>query len=84
MNNYSKFKTEIGYSSKELEKATGYTRQGLHNAFGMISEGKKPSNQFIVCINAAINKKIQEEMKNYEEKISKLRKLQNEYTNMEG
>lgn len=84
MNNFSKFKKEIGYSSKELEKATGYTRQGLHNAFGMISEGKRPSNQFAVCINAAIDKKIKEETEIYEEKINKLKKLQNNYMNMEG
>lgn len=84
MNRFTEFKEIIGCTVKEIEKLTGYTRQGLHYAFGMISEGKKPSNQFIVCINAAINKKIEEETKQYEERLNKFRKLQNEYINMEG
>jgi len=79
MNNFTEFKNEIGYSSKEFEKITGYTRQGLHNAFNTINQGKKANDRFLVCINAAIDKKIQEEIRIHEEKLKKLRELQEKY-----
>lgn len=81
MGSYKKFKQVIGYSGDELEKFTGYTRQGLHCAFGMIDAGKEPSRQFIVCINAALNQRIEEETRKYNEKVKQLRELQEEYKN---
>lgn len=79
MNSYSDFRKDIGLKGVELEKLTGYTKQGLHYAFNMIDEGRKPNKKFLVCINSAIDKIIQEETKQYEERISKLRELQEKF-----
>ena len=79
MKSYSDFKKEIGLKGVEIEKLTGYTKQGLHYAFNMIEEGKLPSKKFLVCINAAIDKKIKEETEQYEEKINKLREIKERF-----
>lgn len=83
MNGYSDFRKNIGLKGIELEKLTGYTKQGLHYAFNMIDEGMQPNKKFIVCINSAIDKVIQEETKQYEERINKLRELQKNF-NVKG
>jgi hypothetical protein len=79
MEEFVKFKNQLGYTTQEMEKVTGYTRQGLYNAFNILSHGKMPSKQFAVCMNAAIEKRMQEETKAYEEKINKLRELQKKF-----
>lgn len=76
MNSYSDFRKQIGLKGPEIEKLTGYTKQGLYFAFNMISEGKQPSRKFLVCINSVINKRIQKETQAYEERMNKLRELQ--------
>lgn len=80
MNGYSDFRKDIGLKGIELENLTGYTKQGLHYAFNMIDEGRQPNKKFLVCINSAIDKVIQEETKQYEERINKLRKLQGKFS----
>lgn len=79
MKSYSDFRKEIGLKGVEIESLTGYTRQGLHYAFSLMEEGKQPGKKFLVCINSAIDKKIDEETKIYEEKIKKLRELKERF-----
>lgn len=79
MKSYSNFRKEIGLNGPEIEKLTGYTKQGLYYAFNMIDEGKQPAKKFLICINSAIDKKIQEETKLYEEKMKRLKDLQEKY-----
>lgn len=81
MKGFTEFKKIIGYSCAELERLTGYTRQGLHFSFDNISKGKQPLRRFKVCINAAINQKIQEETQKYEARMAELNQLKEE---MEG
>ncbi|KIS22043.1 hypothetical protein [Clostridium botulinum] len=83
MKSYSDFRKEIGLKGVEIEKLTGYTKQGIHNAFKNIEEGKQPSKKFLVCINSVINKKIQEETQAYEEKMNRLKELQEKIECME-
>jgi hypothetical protein len=75
---FSEFKKELELSSEQLEKLTGYTRQGLHYAFSMIDKGKKPSRQFLKCMDIALNKKIEEETLQFTQRIEKLKQMQNE------
>ncbi|MBA4509961.1 hypothetical protein H1057_18245 [Clostridium sporogenes] len=79
MKSYSDFRKAIGLKGVEIEKLTGYTKQGIHNAFKNIEEGKQLSKKFLVCINSAIDKKINEETKIYEEKINNLRELRERF-----
>ena len=79
MNNYSDFRKDIGLTGIEISKLTGYTKQGLHYAFNMIDEGRQPKKKFLVCINSAIDKVIQEETKQYEKRINRLKKLQEKF-----
>lgn len=79
MKSYPYFRESIGLKGPEIEKLTGYTKQGLYYAFNMIDEGKQPAKKFLVCINAAIEKRMKEETKVYEEKMNKLRELQEKF-----
>lgn len=79
MKEFVKFKEQLGCTTQEIVKVTGYTRQGLYNAFNILSQGKTPGRKFLVCINAAINKKIEEETRVYEDKMNKLRELQEKF-----
>lgn len=79
MKSYAGFRKVIGLKGPEIEKLTGYTKQGLYFAFNMIDEGKQPAKKFLVCINSVINKKMQEETKAYEERMNKLRELQEKF-----
>ncbi|EPS48162.1 hypothetical protein CFSAN002367_21232 [Clostridium botulinum CFSAN002367] len=63
MKSYSDFRKEIGLKGVEIEKLTGYTKQGIHNAFKNMEEGKQPSKKFLVCINSVINKKSKKKLK---------------------
>lgn len=46
MKSYSEFRKSIGLKGTEIEKLTGYTKQGLHYAFNMIDEGKQLAKNF--------------------------------------
>lgn len=63
MSSYSDFRKDIGLKGIEISKLTGYTKQGFHYAFNMIDEGMQPKKNFLVCVNSAIDKVIQEETK---------------------
>lgn len=76
---YPYFRKSIGLKGPEIEKLIGYTKQGLYFAFNMIDEGKQPAKKFLVCINSVINKRMQGETKAYEEKMNKLRDLQERF-----
>lgn len=78
MNGFSIFKRKIGLKTEEIINLTGYTRCGLYNAFKLLSEGK-PTKQFLTCIDAAIEKRIQQEIFEHEERIKELKKLQEEF-----
>lgn len=79
MKSYPYFRKNIGLKGPEIEKLTGYTKQGLYFAFNMIDQGRQPAKKFLVCINAAIDKKIEEETRLYEERMSKLRELKKRF-----
>lgn len=78
MSSHTKFKKVLGCRNEELEKLTGYTRQGLHFAFNKIDQGKKPTPQFLVCMNAAIERKMEEETEQHEKRMEELNKLKEE------
>lgn len=80
MKSYPYFRKRIGLKGPEIEKLTGYTKQGLYFAFNMIDEGRQPAKKFLVCINAAIDKKIKDETEQYESKMNKLKNLKKEFT----
>ncbi|AKA68513.1 hypothetical protein [Clostridium scatologenes] len=73
---FEEFRKDTGFTCAELEKITGYTRQGIHKVFSKTEKGKPLSKKFLVGINAAIEKKIKEETEQHENKISKLREMQ--------
>lgn len=79
MKSYSEFRKSIGLKGPEVEKLTGYTKQGLYNAFNMIAEGKKPAKKFLVCINYAIEKEIATEMEKHEKRIRELKELKESF-----
>ena len=87
MGNFLMFKQETGYNCEQLERITGYTRQGLDYAFKMLDNGKKPSKKFLMCINVAISKKIQEEesemKKDNDRHIKKIERLKKVQSNIE-
>lgn len=76
---YSYFRKSIGLKGPEIEKLTGYTKQGLYFAFNIIDEGRQPAKKFLVCINSAIDKEIEKEIKLHEEKMIKLRELKERF-----
>jgi hypothetical protein len=76
MKGFTEFKKVIGYSGKTIEEITGYTRQGLHFIFSNMAKGIKPQKKTLVCINAAITERIQEETRAYELRMYELRELQ--------
>ncbi|WP_411678857.1 hypothetical protein [Clostridium thailandense] len=76
---FEEFRKETGFSCAELEEITGYTRQGIRLLFKKVEEGKALNKKSLVCINTAIEKKMQEEIKAHEEKMNKLRELQEKF-----
>jgi hypothetical protein len=76
---YAEFRKGIGLKGPDVENQTGYTKAGLYFAFNMIDEGRQPAKKFLVCINSVINKRIQEEIKEHEDKMKKLLELKNKY-----
>lgn len=75
MNRYSEFKNTLKCKSNELEQITGYTRQGLRFAFNKIDAGIEPQDKFVNCINAAVDKKLQEEELRHQIRVQELKKL---------
>lgn len=76
---FEEFRKDTGFSCTELEEITGYTRQGLHKVFSKTEKGKPLNRKFLVCINVAIEKRMREETKAYEERMNKLRELQEKF-----
>lgn len=72
---FTEFKKHLGCTAEEIAKVTGYTRQGLYNAFNLIHQGKEPSKKLSHCINAAVDKKIQEEEARHEARVQELKSL---------
>jgi hypothetical protein len=75
MNRLSEFRKITGYSNAELEKLTGYTRQGLHLAFSKITEGKSPQAKFKVILEHVIDTKLYDETAKYQARIAELKQL---------
>lgn len=75
LNRFSEFKNTLKCKSDELEKITGYTRQGLRYAFSKIDAGIEPEDKFANCINAAVDKKLQEEELRHQTRVQELKKL---------
>lgn len=75
MNNFAEFRKEVGLSTEEIEKMTGYTRQGINLGFKNRAKGK-PSHKFIVCLNQVIKLKMEMETLRYEGRMESLKKLQ--------
>lgn len=73
---FTDFKNIIGENGDEIAEKSGYTRQGLYNAFDNIDNGHSPSKKFMVCINSVIEKKIDEEIEKHEKRMQELLELQ--------
>ena len=59
MSEYSRIRRELGFSDGELQRITGYTRQGLRYSFELLKNGKKPNPRFFIGVKLAIDEKIQ-------------------------
>ena len=75
MDRLSEFRQVTGYSNEQLEKMTGYTRQGLNKAFSKIHEGKSPQAKLKIILDRVIDEKIKEETATYEARIAELKQL---------
>ena len=75
MNSYSELKKEVGFTSKEIEEITGYTRQGINYAFRQIEKGCKPSRGFLLSIEKVLNKRIEMKTSQYENDMERLKTL---------
>ncbi|GEM_PF-6105592 len=75
MKSYSEFRKIVGLKGAEIEKLTGYTRQGIHHVFNM----SKPAEKFLTCINYVMEKQIVLEMEKHEKRIRELRELQESF-----
>lgn len=75
MSRYTELKKAMRCKGMELEELTGYTRQGLYFTFSKIDAGEEPPKRFKICINAAVDKKIQEEEQRHEARVQELKSL---------
>jgi hypothetical protein len=73
MNSLSEFREVIGYSNEQLEKMTGYTRQGLNKGIKKIMEPLQTKLRII--LGQVIDQKIDEEMAAFEARITELKQL---------
>lgn len=81
---YREFRKVVKFKGDELERITGYTRQGIDYGFKMLENGKKPSDKFLVCINQVIEKRKRIEIDQHQKEIKKLNELQNKLLLNEG
>lgn len=75
MDGLSKFREVTGYSNEQLEKMTGYTRQGLNKAFKKMQEGSQLQTKTRIILAQVIDQKIAEETAAYEKRIEELNRL---------
>jgi hypothetical protein len=75
MTSFAEFRKETGLSTEEIEKITGYTRQGINLAFRNLAEGRK-SKKFSNCLNEVIKIKMEIETLRFEGRMESLKKLQ--------
>jgi hypothetical protein len=75
MDRLSGFRQVTGYSNEQLEKMTGYTRQGLNKAYSKIHEGKSPQAKLKIILDRVIDQRIAEETVAYETRLAELRQL---------
>jgi hypothetical protein len=73
MDRLSEFREVTGYSNEQLEKMTGYTRQGLNKGIKKIHEPLQAKLRII--LNKVIDQKIADEMKAYEARVAELGQL---------
>lgn len=71
--NLNEFRKITGYSNKQLEKMTGYTRQGLWLGMKKIREPLQAKLRII--LEKVVDQKIAEEKAAYEARIEELRQL---------
>lgn len=79
MKSYADFRKTVRLKGPDIQNLTGYTKQGLYFAFNMIDEGRQPAKKFLVCINSVIDKVIQKETEQYQERMKKLKELQERF-----
>ena len=58
MSEYSRVRKLLNFSDGELQRLTGYTRQGLRYSFELMKKGKYPNPRFFTGLRAAINERI--------------------------
>jgi hypothetical protein len=75
MDRLSEFRLVTGYSNEQLEKMTGYTRQGLNKAYSKIHEGKSPQAKLKIILDKVIDQRIADETAAYETRMKELRQL---------
>ena len=73
MDRLSEFRQVIGYSNEQLEKLTGYTRQGLNKGFKKIHEPLQTKLRII--LDRVIDQRIAEETAAYETRMKELKQL---------
>lgn len=73
MDKLSLFRQVIGYSNEQLEKLTGYTRQGLNKGIKKIHEPLQAKLRII--LDCVIDQRITEETAAYETRMKELRHL---------
>ena len=73
MDRLSEFRQVTGYSNEQLEKMTGYTRQGLNKGFKKIHEPLQTKLRII--LDKVVDQRIVEETVAYEARMRELRHL---------
>jgi hypothetical protein len=73
MDSLSEFREIVGYSNEQLEKMTGYTRQGLNKGIKKIREPLQTKLRII--LDKVIDQRIAEETAAYEARMQELKHL---------
>lgn len=73
MDSLSEFREIVGYSNEQLEKMTGYTRQGLNKGIKKIREPLQTKLRII--LEQVIDRRIAEETAAYEARMKELKQL---------
>jgi hypothetical protein len=73
MDSLSEFREVVGYTNEQLEKMTGYTRQGLNKGIKKVREPLQTKLRII--LGQVIEQRIAEETAAYEARMQELKHL---------
>ncbi|MBX4267163.1 hypothetical protein [Clostridium estertheticum] len=74
MLSFKNFRKETGFTCRELEEITGYTRQNLDVSFKNIENGIA-YKKFLACLDIAIKTKMEIETKQFDKRMDSLKEL---------